>query len=273
MIPFDFDYYKPSAILDAVNLFYKLKAENKTPVYYGGGTEIISRARVGNIRFDSVIDIKNIAECACLNIENERINIGSAVELNKITESNVFPLLADTVKRIADHTVQCKITLGGNILGNIKYKEGILPLMLADAKVSILDQTGRKELNINEFFNKKPMIEEGQLLEKFSIDKKLADSPWYHCKEVKMEKIDYPLITVAAIRYRRGLRLAVSGLLEYPFRSAEIESIINNNQFDLDRDFNNIINALQGAVIKDKSSDKYRLFVLKKLLKAILREI
>ena len=57
MIPYDFDYFLPDTWQEAVDIFHSLKAEGKNPLYYGGGTEIISMARVGSIRPDAVIDI------------------------------------------------------------------------------------------------------------------------------------------------------------------------------------------------------------------------
>ena len=44
MIPFDFEYYRPDSISQAVDLFMSLTRQAKKPMYYGGGTEIISMA-------------------------------------------------------------------------------------------------------------------------------------------------------------------------------------------------------------------------------------
>jgi len=49
MIPFDFEYYRPKKIKEAIQLFNRLKSSGREPIYYGGGTEIISMARVHNI--------------------------------------------------------------------------------------------------------------------------------------------------------------------------------------------------------------------------------
>ena len=54
-------------------------------------------------------------------LRDKKLVIGSAMTLTEIAEENLFPLLSRTVKRIADHTVQDKITLGGNIAGTIIY--------------------------------------------------------------------------------------------------------------------------------------------------------
>lgn len=57
MIPFDFDYYRPDTIDEAVQLFRLLDSQGKSPLYFGGGSEIISMARVHNIHTKAVIDL------------------------------------------------------------------------------------------------------------------------------------------------------------------------------------------------------------------------
>lgn len=58
MIPFDFEYYKPETVEEATLLYAELNSQRKKPVYYGGGTEIISMSRALNRYTEAVIDIK-----------------------------------------------------------------------------------------------------------------------------------------------------------------------------------------------------------------------
>lgn len=216
MIPFDFEYYAPRTAEEAVDLYKKLSGKKLCPVYFAGGTELITRARVGNMKFDSVIDIKGIAGSSDIAITDKELIIGANAVLTKITESRAFPLLGDVVKRIADHTNQNKITIGGNIIGSIIYKESILPLLLSDAIVEIWDNKGKKAQNINQLFNKKLNLNNGELITSFRIPLSFLKLPYFHKKVVKYEKIDYPLITIAAINIKGKLKCAVSGLYEYP---------------------------------------------------------
>lgn len=113
MIPFDFQYYRPGTIESAVQNYQTLAHHGKKPMYYGGGTEIISMARMGNISAGAIIDIKDIPECNILEIQEDYLVIGAGITLTQIHESNLFPLLAQAGARVADHTIQNKITLGG----------------------------------------------------------------------------------------------------------------------------------------------------------------
>ena len=94
MIPFDFEYYKPETIEDATNLFCELDRLGKKPIYYGGGTEFISMARMHNIYTEAVIDIKGIPECNVYGLDKNQLIIGSAVTLTNIAGLNLFLYLA-----------------------------------------------------------------------------------------------------------------------------------------------------------------------------------
>ncbi|HCJ58205.1 MAG TPA: xanthine dehydrogenase, partial [Clostridiaceae bacterium] len=93
MIPYNFDYYRPDTIDEAVQIFKQLDRENKNPLYYGGGSEIISMARVHNIHTRAVIDLKAIPENNVLEFQGDKLVIGSSVTLSRISESKLYPLL------------------------------------------------------------------------------------------------------------------------------------------------------------------------------------
>lgn len=270
MIPFDFVYYKPETIKEAVNLFKILQSEGKKPIYYGGGTEFISMARMNNRYTEAVIDIKGIPECNVYEIEDDNLIIGSAVTLTQIAELNLFPLLSLTVKRIADHTIQGKITLGGNLAGTIIYKEASLPLMLSDSEVIICGTNSKRNVLLNDLFYQKIKLNDGDLITQIILDKRFLSLPYSHVKRTKNEKIDYPLLTITAIKEKK-INIAFSGLCEYPFRSNLIENILNDNSISFDEKMKKIIKNLPDTILDDLGgSSEYRKFVLDTMISEIL---
>lgn len=274
MIPFNFKYYRPDSLEDTIKLYNDFSSQGLKVLYYGGGTEFISMARMNNVYADAVIDYKNIPECNELGIDDDLLIIGSAVTLTKINESNLFPLLGLTCARIADHTIQNKITLGGNIAGTIIYKETVLPLLITDSEVEIAGKKGIRRVKLNKIFNKRIELKDDELIVRFFIDKKFLRLPSVHVKRTKNEKIDYPLITMIAMETKGGLRFAFSGLCDYPFRSVEIEKIINNETLSLDDRLNNITNHLDNEIITDISGSKeYRKVLLNRMIKSAVIEL
>jgi hypothetical protein len=153
MIGFDFEYYKPDTIDEAVKLFNDLDSLGKVTIYYGGGSEFISMARVSTAYADAVIDIKGIEECNQYKMDGDNLVIGAGVTLTDIAEGNLFPALSKAVKRIADHTMQGKITIGGNICGTIIYRETVLPLLVSDSRITLASKDGQREELLRDVFD------------------------------------------------------------------------------------------------------------------------
>lgn len=273
MIPFHFAYYKPDTWEEAINLCKDLNFQGKNPMYYSGGTEIISLATMNEISPQAVIDVKGISECNVLKAENNYLTIGSAATLTQIFESNLFPLLGKTCSRIADHTIQGKITLGGNLAGTIIYHEAVLPLLLSDSQIVIAGKYGFRSVPIYEVFNQKIKLLPEEFLVQIVTEYSYINSPYYHDKITTYEKIDYPLVTLTALKKDNRIRVAFAGLCDFPFRSLKIEDEINNKNLSLENRITNVLHNLPGPIIDDiHGSREYRGFVLSHALtKAITK--
>ncbi len=274
MISFDFEYYRPDTLKEAVDIFFELDKEGKSPVYYGGGTELISMARVGSQSFGAVVDIKNIPECKVLGFNADTLCLGSAITLSDITEANYFPLLSKTAGRIADHTMQGKITFGGNLASTIVYRETVLPLLLTDARLTVAGKNGLAEVEIGQVFKERLRLQKGEFLVKATIDKKFLIAPYFHVKKTKNEKIDYPLITAEGLKLDGYVRIAFSGLASYPFREANIENMLNDSSLKFSQRADKIVQALSGIITSDLyGSAEYRKYVLKNTILNILETL
>ena len=113
MIPFDFEYLRPESLTEAITSYQQLHQEGLQPIYYAGGTEIVTFCRAGKMRPDAVIDVKCIPECRILETDGDVVICGAALPLNAIIIWNGFPLLSEVAQAIADHTVRNRLTLGG----------------------------------------------------------------------------------------------------------------------------------------------------------------
>lgn len=267
MIPFDFEYFKPSSAFQAVNLYKTLSLQGKEPLYYAGGTEIISMARRNDIFTKAVIDIKGIPECNMFELQSSKLIIGAAITLTEIEEANVFPLLGKAASKAADHTARNKITVGGNICGKIMFKEAVLPFMLADSQVSIAGEDGYASFPINQLFDKKLQLLKGDLLVQLVTDVMYTQLPYVSIKRTKLETIDYPLITIAALKKYNEIRVAFSGVCPFPFRSLQIEEDLNDRSAPPRLRINKALSHLPAPILNNiEGSASYRKFVLKSTL-------
>lgn len=274
MIPFDFIYCRPSSLGEAANAFCQLEEKGKRPVYYAGGTETITMCRTESIQPGAVIDIKQIADCIHLSADGQNLQIGSACTLTQIKESQQFPLLGLACGRIADHTNQCRITLGGNLCGNIIYRETSLPLLLADAELTLYGAQGLRKVALQQVFQEgKMQLWPGELIVQVQVPKWALQAPHFHVKRTRNEKIDYPLVSISALWKDKDLRIAFSGICAHPFRSRRIEAVLNDRSLSCSARTDLTVTLLPEAAYEDaEGSSEYRIFVLKNTLNALLED-
>ena len=221
MIGKPFGYLKPSTLKEAFDAYQELLIQGKQPLYYAGGSEVITMARAGSRCPDGVIDLKGIPELHVHDIRAGKLMLGACLTLTEIAERNLFPFLSQTVRRIADHTNQCRITLGGNLCGSIIYREAALPLLLADAQVRIYGREGMRASTLQDAFNGRMKLGTGEIVCQVLVDEELLQKPYVHAKKMKSEKIGYPLITLCAMNAGGKMRIGYSGLCQVPFRAPD----------------------------------------------------
>ncbi|MBP1934910.1 FAD binding domain-containing protein [Ammoniphilus resinae] len=273
MIPYNFDYEKPSSFSEAISIYEKWEVDGKNPIYYCGGTEIITMARMDQIQTKGVIDIKGMPECLDFGWEKDQLVIGAAIPLAKLEEEKAFPLLSRVCNRIADHTSRCKITIGGNITGKINYREAVLPLLVADATCVIASKTGMKQIPIHDVFDGKVQIQPPEFLLQVRVERKMTTLPYLSEKRTKIDRIGYPVVSLAAIHAEDGIRIAFSGLCTDPFRSLSVEEELNNRSQSLESKVQSAIEKISVPILDDHhASSAYRKFILSNLLVDIIKE-
>ncbi len=274
MLSYDFDYFKPQSLQEAVELYHIMKTKGKKPLYYNGGTEILTLGRLNRVYSNAVIDLKGIPECGVYEWRQNNLFIGTSVELYQFEEKVLFPLLTNISGEIADYTARNKITIGGNICGQIFYREAILPFLLMDSQIVIANQNGTKKVEINEVFNQQLQLKEGEILVQIITKKGYITAPFISIKKRNQWHTGYPLVTVAAIKVDGRIRVAISGLCPYPFRLKEIEDVLNEHTLSNPEKVSKAMKFLPQPILNDvEGSKEYRLFVLKNTLLHILSQL
>ncbi|AOC93066.1 FAD binding domain-containing protein [Bacillus amyloliquefaciens] len=274
MIPFDFEYFKPKTIQETINLFHSLAAQKKTPLYYSGGTEIITLGRLNLIYTDAVIDINALPGFHTIGFYENNLVIGAGVSLTKVEEENPFPLLSKTVSEIADRTTRNKISLGGNICGGIYYREAVLPLLISDSVAGVAGRAGLHYHPINKIFNREIQLQKGDFLFHIVIDRTYTDLPFVSIKRRQQWNVGYPLVTVCALKKDEKIRMAFSGVCPFPFRSVEMEAIFNDKSCSLEDRVRRSLQYLPKPILDDaEGSSDYRIFVLQHTILDALHEL
>jgi xanthine dehydrogenase molybdenum-binding subunit len=274
MIPFDFEYYKPGTVSDALKTFRDLQSVGKRVCYYGGGTELISQARLGSVTVDAVIDLKGIPECLTLSENDQHVLFGAAVSLTKVAEYRAYPLLSDHCRRIADHTSRNRITIGGNIAGVIEYREAVLPLLVSDAQVVVARGEGMEAVSIHDIFKENLLVGAGEFVVQLLVPRSEAGFPYVSLKKTRHSPVDYPLVSIAASKKDGRIRLAVSGICRYPFRYKPLEDEVNAvNCSPRERAERAAARLPEPAVDNGFGSRDYRMFLLRNALTETIQQL
>jgi CO/xanthine dehydrogenase FAD-binding subunit len=250
--------------------------------YLAGGTEITTTARrSAAYPLTTLIDVKNLAEAKILQIQAGRIALGAALPLSTLEDWPGFSLLSANIKGIADRTVRNRLSLGGNIAGMLPYRETVLPLLLADATaISVAPGPGgtppvRKVWRLRERFDKRLILEPGELVLNFSLPADFTTLPWAHRRRTRSGPVDYPLVTLCMVRDGAAFRLAVSGAQPYPQRSDAADAALSERASSAGAS-SKLATALDllGMPRSDqRASGEYRAALLKLLLGSALEEL
>jgi CO/xanthine dehydrogenase FAD-binding subunit len=71
------------------------------------------------------------------------------------------------------------------------------------------------------------------LLVRLETDIEYLNLPHAAVKKTKISKIDYPIVSAAALKKNDQVQIALSGALSYPFRSYEVERALNDKNMTL----------------------------------------
>jgi CO/xanthine dehydrogenase FAD-binding subunit len=221
VIPYDVAYYRPDTLAEALEAFRLARAEGLSPAWLGGGTEIVTMARDGRARPAALIDLKGVPECRGIEERGGHLRFGACLTLNEAAEQDLFPLLARAASGVADHTVRNSITLGGNITGRLPYREAVLPFLVCDGLAEIASGDGVREAELADLFAKRLRLAPGEVLVALRVPVSAASLPHAHVRRTRDSRVDYPLLTACFVAQGRRLRLAVSGLGDFPARLAD----------------------------------------------------
>ena len=256
MIPFNFDYYKPESAEEAADFYRQLAEAGKEPLYYGGGTEIVTFCRQQVIKPGALIELKEIPETTIYETDGDRLNLGSSVTLSALSDRDEYPLLARVARRIADRTVRNRLTLGGNICGRLPYREVILPLLLAEAEVNLTGPDGSRSVSRAELFDKRLRLKEGEILVSLNVEQDALKQEGWQKRREYHGPVGYPLTHLVCVSKEEKLTLAVSGLCAFPFRSEKLEQLINDKELSPQEKVKQSPDILPGPVRSDEMASK-----------------
>lgn len=154
------------------------------------------------------------------------------------------------------------------------YRETSLPLLLSDAAVTVFGREAARKVSFESVFQGRMQLSPGEFIVQIHVPGWALHAPHFHVKRTTNEKIDYPLVSMAAMIKNERLRVAFSGLCSYPFRSPQMEAVLNDSSLSCADRAEEAGRLLPEPAHKDvEGSGEYRLFVFKNMVEALLEEL
>lgn len=196
--------YRPTSYDDVSQL---LTESSDQPLFYAGGTEIMTDYRQAKIKPTVWLDIKQLPEIG----HQDEGSIGAAVFLNDLKEPK---MLWQVSQGVADHTIRNQLTIGGNICGKLPFREVVLPLLALGAEVEILSHGQMIREPLKERFDKFLRLQPGELVVRFYLPR--TELPYRYQRYTVNGSVDYPLLTYLAVKTDQGYFIGLSGFGAIP---------------------------------------------------------
>ena len=167
-----FDYHKAISLEDALN---KALTSPGPSVYLGGGTDVLVLIKQGKIQPQQVIDIKYIPEIDGIDVSEDECSIGALTTIRTLENSQVvrekLPVLAQAASKLGSIQVRNRATIGGNLCNAAPSAETAPALLTLDAQVEIFGKTGKRILELVDFFRGPELnaLAQGEILTRLKI--------------------------------------------------------------------------------------------------------
>ncbi len=274
-----FEYLKPDSIKETISILsqYGGKAQ-----ILNGGTDLIVGMRDKIIQPEYVVDIKAIPGIDKITYsEQEGLNIGATVTLNKISDSKIvknhYPILSEACKTVGSYQVRNRATLVGNICNASPAADTTPPLLVLDAKVNIVGPDGEKTVLLNQFFMgvKKNILKKGEIVTSVTVPHVEDEWTGVYLKQGRRKDVDLATVGVAVVCIGGEIRIALGAVAPTPVRAFKTEELLKGKIMDealLEKTAKFVLTEV--SPISDvRSSQEYREEIIKALVRRAILQV
>jgi xanthine dehydrogenase FAD-binding subunit len=117
--------------------------------YICGGTDIIQTIRQTHVQGDLLISLDRVTEMCRISRSNGHITVGAALPFADVAAAGILPpgagCLVQAASQMGSPQIRNRATIGGNIANASACADAIAPLLVLDALVIVIDDTGKKQ--------------------------------------------------------------------------------------------------------------------------------
>jgi CO/xanthine dehydrogenase FAD-binding subunit len=197
----EFDYEAPATLAEAVALMGRHNGQARP---LAGGTDLIDQMRVGRLAPTVLIDVKKIAECNVLAVDDQGLHVGSAVPCYRIIgDANVqagYTALADSCQIIGGVQIQSRASIGGNLCNSGPAADSSPSMIALRGVCTLAGPNGTRQVPVEEFCTGpgKNVLQPGELLVEICFPPPPANSGSHYRRMIPRNEMDIAVVGVAA---------------------------------------------------------------------------
>ncbi len=152
MIPAAFEYYRPKAVADAINLLTQHGGDARV---LAGGHSLIPMMKLRMANIAHLVDLQDIADLKGVTV-GDRIRIGAMTTQTELISNAALiaavPVLKEAALQIADPQVRNMGTLGGNVANGDPGNDMPGLMQCLDATYTLTGPNGSREVKARDFY-------------------------------------------------------------------------------------------------------------------------
>ena len=202
----EFEYLAPKTLDEALSLLDNYK--DKSVRILAGGTDLLVKMKISDLKTDYLINIKNIPELNFIDTA-DGLKIGAAVSLSRIERigkvKERYPALYEGIKSMAAIAVRNMGTIAGNICNASPAADTVPPLIAYGAEVKLVSKRGERTVLVEDFITGvgKTVIEADEIISQVNIPEINKNSGSAFSKKSRV-KADIAKINLAVYLEKEG---------------------------------------------------------------------
>ncbi len=165
-----FDYVAPATANEAVSL---LDGTGGRAKILAGGTDLVWQMAKKKVNPQLLIDIGNVRELDFIDHTGDTLRIGALTTFRSIETSALIhdkaPILASAAASMGKPQIRTRGTIGGNLANRSPAADGATPLLVLNAQIVMVSDSGERTLPITEFYREETALRPDELLTEIRV--------------------------------------------------------------------------------------------------------
>lgn len=249
-----------------------LATADRPPTPIAGGTDLCAHWPARDKSDLQLLDLSRIRDLPGMRLTTETLELGPTTTYWNVIEAGgvaaAFPLLAQAARLVGAIQIQTRGTWAGNIANGSPAADGVLAMLVYDARVELRSVDGAREVPLGAYFTgyKQSVRRPNELITAIRVPRCRWEFEWFEKVGARRAQA-ISKVGVAMTRDARGWRVAANSVAPYVRRCPSMEAALNaGRRFASPEEVEQVFAADVAPIDDMRSTARYRRKVLSRLV-------